>query len=216
MEKVRLLQIAVYIVFTALFFQNAAAGFYKGFKEGFSNGVEDNTKPGGMITVIPAAVIDARLLHGDIDGKMLLNNNYKLEDIGINADIRVNSKLANPPWWLSAFDVALVVGNFLILLRLSIIMSVIIFNIYTYSIFNKKAVGLIRQTGFLLIIYSIADYLFQQETFLKSKYLVNPPVTILNTSDFNFELLMCGLLVLIVAEAFKQGVQLKEEQELTI
>ncbi len=73
-----------------------------------------------------------------------------------------------------------------------------------------------NQAGVLLIIYAIANYLYQQGSYLKSKYLVNPPFSVLNGSAFSFELLMCGLLVLIVAEAFKQGARLKEEQDLTI
>jgi hypothetical protein len=216
MKKIRLLQVAVFVVFAALILQVAAIDFYKGFMEGIGDDVENKINPEITTSLIPSAVIDARLINSSTDEKMQLNNNYRLENISINADIRVNDKSVKTTWWLIAFQVIIDVVIFILLVRLSYVIYIIIFNIYINAIFNKRSVNLIRQTGFLLIIYSVADYLSQQETYLKSKSLVNLPVTIINTSDFNFVLLLCGLLVLILAEAFKQGAKLKEEQEFTI
>src|SRR5579864_8392238 len=102
------------------------------------------------------------------------NSNYQLENISIRADIRVNAKLINIPWWLSVFEVVIAISVFLILLRLSIIMTIIIFQIYIYSIFNKGTASLFRQIAFLLIGFTIIDYLSQLEFFLKTKYLISP------------------------------------------
>jgi hypothetical protein len=216
MKKIRLLQGAVFIVFAALILQVAAVDIYKGFMEGVSDGIENKANPEITTSLIPSAVIDARLINAGKDGTRQLNNNYRLENISINADIRVNDKLVKTPWWLTLFQVIIDVVIFILLVRLCYMVYIIIFNIYINAIFNKRSVSLVRQTGVLLIIYPVADYLSQQETYLKSKSLLNAPITVINASEFNFVLLLCGLLVLILAEAFKQGAKLKEEQEFTI
>ena len=169
MKKVRLLQVAVFVVFAALILQVAAVDFYKGFMEGVSDGIENKANPEITTTLIPSTVIDARLIKGSKDEKMQLNNNYRLENISINADVRVNDKLVKSPWWLTVFQVIIDLVIFILLVRLCYMVYIIIFNIYINAIFNKRSVSLVRQTGFLLIIYSVADYLSQQETYLRSK-----------------------------------------------
>ncbi|WP_428330780.1 DUF2975 domain-containing protein [Mucilaginibacter sp.] len=216
MKKVRLLQIAVYLVFAALFFQDAAAGFYKGFREGYNAGMGHENKNNTETTVIPEASIDPSLISIVKNNEMLLNPDYKLEDIKMSADIRVNSKMLNTPFWLSFLNGFFVLALLLLLIRIAYVINKIIYHIYEGSIFESRPLKLIRQAGILMIAFSLVDYAYQQESLICYKSLVNSPVIILNNAAFSFEILMCGLLVLIVAEAFKQGAQLKEEQELTI
>ena len=213
MKRVRSLQIAVYIVFAALFFQNVAPGFYKGFMDGINGDVD---KAGVVTTVIPGAAIDPRLVPGVRDGNMQLNNNYSLEDISINAYVRVDAKFINTPSWLSVLNIILTFACFIILAGIAYIINKVIYSIYEGSIFETKNLEMIRQTGLLLIVFTIVDYALEQADFYLSKSLINSPVIILRSSAYDFEVLICGLLVLIVAEAFKQGALLKEEQELTI
>lgn len=213
MKKVRLLQVAVYIVFAALFFQNAAPGLYKGFMDGISGDVD---KVGGITSVIPGATIDPHLIVGARDGNRRLNADYSLEDISVSANVRVNAKYINTPAWLSALDIILAFACFIVLGGVAYIINKVIYSIYEGSIFESRRLKMISRIGLLLIVYTIVNYCFQQTDFYISKSLINSPVTILNASAYDFEVLICGLLVLIIAEAFKQGAQLKEEQELTI
>ncbi|WP_183573915.1 DUF2975 domain-containing protein [Mucilaginibacter sp. X5P1] len=213
MKRVRLLQLAVYIVFAALFFQNAATGLYKGFMDGIRGDVDTS---GVVTSVIPGSAIDPRLIAGAKDGNMKLNNNYSLEDISVNAYVRINAKFINTPSWLSALNMILAFACFIILAGIAYIINKIIYSIFEGSIFESKQLKMIWWIGLSLIVYTIVDYAYQQVDFCVSKSLINSPVTILNASAYDFEVLMCGLLVLIIAEAFKQGAQLKEEQELTI
>lgn len=216
MKKVRLLQIVVYIAFGLFFLQNSAADFYEGFKEGYNDGRSYSNGHYTTTTVIPNVAIDGRLLGDYKNEKLMLNKDYSLEHVNISANIRVNNTLATPPLWLTILDVILVFSILILLIRIAYIINKIIYHIYKGDIFEKKPVDLIRQTGILLIIYFVTDYIFQQVEFYSDKALLNSPVTIINSSTFNFETLICGLLILIVAEAFKQGSLLKEEQELTI
>jgi len=206
MKKIRFLQTTVMLVFAVLLVFVVVLPFYQRLK----------TDHNGSTSVIAGAVLDPRSIDGLKDEKIRLDNNYQLENTSIRADIRVNAKLIDIPWWLSVVDVVLAIVMFLLLLRLSIILTILIFHIYTYSIFSHRTASLFRQIGFLLIIYSVADYLSQSEVFLKARYLISSPVIVINASSYNMVLLMCAALAIIFAEAFKQGAQLKEQQELTI
>ena len=213
MKKVRLLKVAVYIVFAALFFQNAAPGLYQGLVDS----IRGDTNETGVVTlVLPGAAIDPRLIPGARDGSMQVNNNYSLDDISVNAYVRVNAKFINTPSWLSALNMILAFAEFAILASIAYIINKVIYSIFEGSIFESKHLEMIRRIGLLLIVYTVVDYGFQQAAFYVSKGLVNSPLTILNASAYDFEVLICGLLVLIIAEAFKQGALLKQEQELTI
>lgn len=213
MKKVKLLQVAVYVVFAALFFQNAAQGLYKGFMDGYNGDVD---KAGVVTTVIPGAAIDPGIIVGARDGNKRLNADYSLEEINVNAYVRVNAKFMNTPSWLSALYITLAFAAFTVLAGIAYLINKVIYSIYEGSIFEGRNLKIIRWIGLSLIVYTIVDYSYQQVDFLVSKSLINSPIVILNASAYNFEVLMCGLLVLIIAEAFKQGAQLKKEQELTI
>lgn len=216
MKKVRFLQISALLVFAVLLVFVVVVPFYKGLIKGANGSNGSNAKPEIITSVISGAALDARSIDSIKDEKIRLDNNYQLENISIRADIRVNAKLLHIPWWLSVFEVVMAISMFLLLLRLAIIITIIIFHIYTYSIFNKGTVNLFREIGFLLIIYTAVDYLSQLGGFLKIKYLIGSPVIAINASSYDIVLFMCSLLVFIFAEALKQGAQLKEQQELTI
>jgi len=147
---------------------------------------------------------------------MRLNANYSLEDVNLSANIRVDHKFINIPWWLFTLVIILAFTCCTILIRIAYIINKVIYSIYEGSIFETKKLQMIWQTGLLLIVFTIVDYGLEQADFYLSKSLINSPVIILRSSAYDFEMLLCGLLVLVIAEAFKQGAQLKEEQELTI
>jgi hypothetical protein len=215
MKKIRLLQIAVYIAFAALFLQDAAADAYEGFMEGWKDSAIQTQKSDRATKLIPGVLIDGASIADLKLGSLKPNDNYRLENVSINADLRVKKELAINPWWLKVLDVILVFGILYLLLKTAWIINNIIYNIYKGTMFRTEAVKLMREMGVLLILYFAADYIFQQVSYLESS-MINSPFKILNTSGFNFEALICGLLILIIADAFKEATQLKEEQELTI
>ena len=215
MKKIRLLQIAVYIAFAAFFLQDAAADAYKGFMEGAGLSKGYNENPGVETSLIPSVSIDAASIAEFKGDKLKLNDNYSLENVGISADIRVKKNLEKKSFWLSASIAILVCTILYLIIRTAWIINKIIYNIYNGVMFRSDAVRRIREMGLLLILYFIADYIFQQLSYMESK-LINVPFKLINTSSFNFEALICGLLMLTIAAAFKEAAQLKEEQELTI
>lgn len=215
MKKIRLLQIAVYIAFAALFLQDAAADAYKGFVEGFNDGGMQTEKPVQATKLIPAVLIDGASIAALKAGSLKLNDSYTLENVSINADLRVKKELAINPWWLKGLNVILVFGTLYLVLKIAWIINNIIYNIYKGTIFRGEAAKLISEMGVLLILYFVADYILQQVSYLESN-LSGSPFKIIDNSAFNFQALICGLLMLAIADAFKKAAQLKEEQELTI
>ena len=215
MKKIRLLQIAVYVAFAAFFLQDAAADAYKGFMEGAGLSKGYNENPGVETSLIPSVSIDAASIAEFKGDKLKLNDNYSLENVGISADIRVKKNLEKKCFWLSASIAILVCTILYLIIRTAWIINKIIYNIYNGVMFRSDAVRRIREMGLLLILYFIADYIFQQLSYMESK-LINVPFKLINTSSFNFEALICGLLMLTIAAAFKEAAQLKEEQDLTI
>ncbi|SHM95566.1 DUF2975 domain-containing protein [Mucilaginibacter sp. OK098] len=215
MKKIRLLQIAIYISFAAFFLQDAAADAYKGFMEGLNDGGMQTEKPARATKLIPAVLIDGASIAALKAGNLKLNDNYRLENVSINADLRVKKELTINPWWLKVLEVTLVFGTLYLVLKIAWIINNIIHNIYKSTMFRSEAVKLMHEMGILLILYFVADYILEQLLYLKST-LANAPLKLINTSAFNFEALICGLLVLAIAAAFKEAAQLKEEQELTI
>jgi hypothetical protein len=220
MKKIRLLQIAIYIAFAALFLQDAAPAAYKGFIEGYNDGYDHahnaNSPTAVKTMLLPSVTIDPAALIAVKNDKVLVNKDYSLENVSISADIRVKDDLAQPPWWFITAQVIVVLTILYLLFKIAYIINNIIYNIYRGTMFRAEVIKPMRKMGILLILYFVADYIFEQLSYLESSMLINSPFKTLNTSAFNFEALICGLLVLIIADAFKEAVQLKEEQELTI
>ncbi len=215
MKKIRLLQISVYIAAAAFFLQDAGAGAYKGFMEGSGLSIVYNKKTGSPTFLIPSVCITGASFSNFKNDELKLNDNLSLENININADIRVNEDGAKRPLWVLAFKGLLVCGILYLLLKIAWIVNNIIYNIYKGTVFRSEAVKLMRNMGILLVLYFVADYIFQQLLYLENN-LIKVPLKLMNTSSFNFEALICGLLALIIADAFKEAALLKEEQELTI
>jgi hypothetical protein len=104
MKKIRLLQIMVYIAFTDFFIQDAAPDAYKGFMEGpgLSKGYKET--PGKVTSLIPLVYINGASFTKFKGNQLKSNDNYSLENISINADLKVKKKLL----WLS-FCIAILV-----------------------------------------------------------------------------------------------------------
>lgn len=94
------------------------------------------------------------------------------------------------------------------------------------SPFSLQNVVLLKRTGCLLLLaiplewvggkiisYWINQYFVINEKVVSSSYKLGFTI---GNSSFNWNWLLAGLLVLVIAEVFKQGLVMKEEQELTI
>jgi hypothetical protein len=82
--------------------------------------------------------------------------------------------------------------------------------------FQLECIKQIKNIGILLLTYSLVDFGYQLITYYEQKLLIHSPLKVINTSSFDFVALIIAILVFIIAEAFKQGAKLKEDQALTI
>lgn len=215
MKKVRALQILVYIVFGLFVFQNIAADVWQGFKDGYSDGMgtRDGTKRYGPTL---QATIDGSFISQENNGEMKVGENYTLKNIIINSDIVVNNDNISVSWLLNAIDIGLVIIVTVIVIRIAYLINKVIANIVEGTLFEAQCIKLIKNTGILLLLFTLTDYAGQQVSYQVLIAKLHVPLKIINTSAFNFGTLVFAILVFILAEAFKQGARLKEEQALTI
>src|ERR1700744_70251 len=92
----------------------------------------------------------------------------------------------------------------------------IVINIVNGQMFETWCIRYLRLTGWLLLAYAAVDVAYQRISIAVLRSVIHNPLQVYNTTAFNFEVIICAILVFIAAEAFKQGAQLKAEQELTI
>jgi hypothetical protein len=215
MKKVRALQILVYIVFGLFVFQNIAADVWQGFKDGWNDGMGTTS---GVKRYGPTlqATIDGSFISQKNNGEMKIGENYTLKNIIIDSDIVVNNDNISASWLLNAIDIGLVLVITVIAIRIAYLINKVIANIVEGTLFEPRCIKLIKNTGILLLLFTLADYAGQQVSYQVLIAKLHVPLKIINTSAFNFGTLVFAILVFILAEAFKQGARLKEEQELTI
>jgi hypothetical protein len=215
MKKVRALQILVYIVFGLFVFQNMATDMWQGFKDGYNDGMgtTDGTKRYGPTL---QATIDGGFISQKNNGEMKIGDDYTLKNIIINSDIVVNNDNISAAWSLNMIEIGLVLITTVIVIRIAYLINKVIVNIVEGTLFEPQCIKRIKATGMLLLVFTLTDYIGQQVSYQVLIAKLHVPLKIINTSTFNFGTLVFAILVFILAEAFKQGARLKEEQALTI
>jgi hypothetical protein len=215
MKKVRALQILVYIVFGLFVFQNMATDMWQGFKDGYNDGMgtTDGTKRYGPTL---QATIDGGFISQKNNGEMKIGDDYTLKNIIINSDIVVNNDNISAAWSLNMIEIGLVLITTVIVIRIAYLINKVIVNIVEGTLFEPQCIKLIKSTGMLLLVFTLTDYIGQQVSYQVLIAKLHVPLKIINTTTFNFGTLVFAILVFILAEAFKQGARLKEEQALII
>lgn len=217
MTKVKALQVLVYITFGLFILQDEAPYMYKGFKEGWEDGsyaaANGNKQHGPLIIT----TFNGDLLTHSPQGEFKVGNNYTLQNITINAELRLTPGADTTPWWLDLLYGAFAIGVMVVLIIIAVTINKIIVKIAKGTMFDERCIKLIRKTASLLVLYSLADYLYQRMAYFKDSRLVNAPfLSVAHNFSFNFQALLCAIMVYIIAEAFKQAGRLKLEQDLTI
>jgi hypothetical protein len=215
MTKVRSLQILVYIIFGSLFFQGLVTGGWKAFKEGYGDVV--NTSDSSFRNSEPIGiVIDGRYLTHNAAGNLKIADKYLFEDVNITANLRVNGDKVDTPYLVTGANWILTLVLFFIICKVAYNVNSVIKKVVDNSMFDWNCVKLIRNIGFLLLTYTLGDFIRQQISYYEQSLIIQAPLKVINTSEFDFGTLMMAVLVFIIAEAFKQGARLKEEQSLII
>ncbi len=217
MKKVKSLQLLVYLVFGLLVLNHSAAGFLKGFKEGFEDGRHEKQKDSNYRGDPALHVALAGNYFTPQQSKDLkIDDKYMLEDIVVNADVRVNHDKVDPAYVTTWLSIIAMFGVLIIMLLIALRVNAVIKQIVEGNMFEWKCIKLIRNTGVLMLLYIIVDFAYQQFDYMQQVKQIGEPLKVINTSTFDFTTLILAILVFIVAEAFKQGARLKEEQSLVI
>jgi hypothetical protein len=214
-KKIKILQILFYITFTLYFLQNFGSEIYNGAKDGFNDsiGIDDH---GPFLGPAIFTVLKGDLIPGVKADSLRVGHDYLLRNVAVLADIRVNNSNLQAPVWikiikfLDALLLAVLIGY------IASFINKVMLNIYKGTMFETPCIKLIRKIGVYILLYAIADYVFQWMEFLKAIAVLRPPLVLINTVSFSFGTALFAMFVFIIAEAFKLGGKLKEEQELTI
>jgi hypothetical protein len=217
MKQIRTLQILVYILFGFYLLQNLGADMYKGFTEGYNDGYSKvNGKPADKGTIVPNVTLDENVFLNKTNSSLFLNGKYTIENLSLSADVRIKDDSTYPPLWFTLLYAALMITYLYVFFLIANAINKVLVMIYKGSMFDYACIKLLRKAGMLLLIFSLIDYAGQWVSYTEQRMMIMPPLKAVNTSAYDFSITLVAIFIFIIAEAFKQGGKLKEEQELTI
>jgi len=216
MKNIRTLQILVYIVFALLLLQNVAGDIYQGAVDGFNQQYSDKGARETATRVLPHVALDGSSFTGGKDTVLQAGNAYSVQNINVSADVTYDTKLVKTPWWFEWALAALVIFVAVLLFRMAYNINKVLGMIYKGNMFHADCYVLLRNTAALMLMFTLADYAYERFSYVQHTYIVLPPLKALDTASFNFGALLLAIFIFIIAEVFKRGSDLKEEQDLTI
>ncbi len=213
MKKLKALQFLIYLVFGLLIIHDVLPGFTRGFIDGFRDGTNEAHGQPSKTQLLPA------VLKGDVltqrGSDLKINGDYTLQNIYLNADVQLNAN-AQANTLLTTISAVLTLGVATLLVLIAISINKIVVSIVNGNMFESKSIRYLQRIGLLLLTYAVADVIYQRINIAILRDVIHTPLHVYNTTSFNFEVVICAILVFIAAEAFKYGAQLKTEQDLTI
>jgi hypothetical protein len=215
MKKIRSLQILVYVVFGLLVIQNGAVDAVRGFKDGLNDyrGLDDTTPASGPAL---STMIEGDFITHGTNNELKVGNDYTLQNISIYSDVKIKSDKRYDFLTVTVVTLFLAFTLLGIIIKIAFTINKIVLRIAGGTMFEPDCIKLITITGIMMVLYSLIDYVGQLVSYYEQKMLIHLPMKVVNTSSYNFGILICAILVFILAEAFKQGARLREEQALTI
>ena len=215
MKKIRVLQILIYIVFGLFILQNVGDDMYRGFKAGFNDYGKDVKAATGPSKQVQISITEGKIITGNGTDTFNIGPKYNHQNVTIQTTVDGKTFLPKP-WWLTTTNIALLIITLYLLYKMATNINTVILNIYKGTMFDEQSIKLIQKTGLLVILFSVVDYAYQWYDYKEQLLTISESLKIDNTVAFSFGMLLCAIFVFIIAEAFKQGGKLKEEQELTI
>ncbi|TSD66945.1 DUF2975 domain-containing protein [Inquilinus sp. KBS0705] len=216
MKRIRLLQILVYVVFALLVLKDIAPDAYRGAIDGWNDGYRSMDATPHHSRLLSHVALDGASFTGKKDTVLKAGTDYSVQNISVVGDVRLNPDVVNTPWWFDVVMVALAIFILILLIRIVRNINKVLVIIYKGTMFNEACSIVLRDVGIALVLYSIANYAFERLNYIEKTYLVLPPLKAIDTSTFDLGAVLMAIFVFIIAEVFKQGSRLKEEQDLTI
>lgn len=216
MKKIQSLQLLVYVAFGLLIFQSSASDdALRGFRDGLIESFFPDTKT--LISAPPLnAIINGSFITHTNAADLKVDDKYLLQNISIYTTVKVNPDKIPSPVVLTWLNMLMVFVVFVILVIIARTINKVIRRIVEGSMFDIGCIKLINRIGLLMLLYALADFAFQEIDYYRQIKMIHAPLQVVNTTSFNFMIIITAILVFIIAEAFKQGARLKDEQSLTI
>lgn len=150
------------------------------------------------------------------DKLTLLNSDEDLNFIIEQGSIYVSDDCI--PMWISLLETVLYLAMIVVFIILIVKFVKFINNINNNKVFEKINVKLLKQMGLILLSMSIIQIvlLFSSKFIVSTLSLEIEGYSISSSMDFPWTVTLIGLVALLMAQVWAKGIQMREEQELTI
>ncbi len=150
------------------------------------------------------------------DKLTLLNSDEDLNFIIDQGSIYVSDDCI--PMWISLLETVMYLAMIVVFIILIVKFVKFINNINKNKVFEKINVKLLKQMGLILLSMSIIQIvlLFSSKFIVSTLSLEIEGYSISSSMDFPWTVTLIGLVALLMAQVWAKGIQMREEQELTI
>lgn len=150
------------------------------------------------------------------DKLTLLNSDEDLNFIIEQGSIYVSDDCI--PMWISLLETVMYLAMIVVFIILIVKFVKFINNINKNKVFEKINVKLLKQMGLILLSMSIIQIvlLFSSKFIVSTLSLEIEGYSISSSMDFPWTVTLIGLVALLMAQVWAKGIQMREEQELTI
>jgi hypothetical protein len=186
------------------------------------------TKP-GVRFLLPFADLSFKSPANSLHMQTPSSGPADIQLLRLNSELNLNLNTTDPElatairWTLLPRSIAAVIATWLLMGLLKKLCA----RIEHGEIISEANLRSVRNLGFFLILYTLADALLQMWTIFKLGGYLTRHATITGANlaldgsvhslaHVSLDYLVIGLLVLLIAEAFRQGLALKAENDLTV
>jgi hypothetical protein len=213
----------VYVVCIGGSIYNNVTDFWLGFKKGFEQGLYNvETRKMNTLSSVGNFYINLKPENGFRTFPDLMLN--QMDGTQMKAEIETmvvelnNVKDHLPKGTVAADIISFFMAFFTLFVMLFVPIQTfrIVHSITKDKIFNADNIRKLRQTGYALLAYFIADFVLNFLHYRIAAQDVRVEGYVLKMNWENTTLVLLGLVVLMFAEVLKVSVKMKEEQDLTV
>jgi len=206
MKKNHLLKLATIIAFAAFLFDIGGPAFKEGMVDGFQN--RHNSTYAKTSNSMPVTV-DAKVLLPYI---IKIDASHSLQPLRFDAVLKNSDEEA---WYLTAINYTTIFFSVVVMIGMIYHGYKVIKAISNNEAFGNDVIKNLNYLSYYLFAFFVFNGLY--EVFLmQSGKIMAGSIPLVNTIEWHLEFLVGGFVVLLIAQAFKQGSKLQEEQSLTI
>ncbi len=210
MKKQKILKILTVAAFILFIADIVGKPFLQGFKDGYENA---HTLASPRLSSFPVCV-NANVLLPKAANVIKVNKGQSIQDVEFKGVLNNFSEKPVPVYltvlkiltmlWVLYFLISIIYRGYNVIVAIS--------NNQAFELLTIKNLNIL---GYFLIGFFVANAILEKIDSLSIAIMARP-IAVIDHIDWHPELLFSGFIVLSLAQAFKQGMQINEEHKLTI